>query len=120
MKKTDLGELDRKITIQVQATVRNQETGSHSKEWVEYVKQWAKVEYETAASGEKAEVAQVVATQRVKFTVRKYSNVTITPAANQILYNGGIYNILRVVEDTKRFRGMYLNITATVKDNNNA
>lgn len=86
----DIGELDRRITIQ-RATITYNEFNEPVEAWVDYVTVWAK--RTNASAGESYRAQQVGAQITTRFTVR-WSPLTggVTPQ-DRIDFDGRTYNI---------------------------
>lgn len=97
MKPPKAGELRYQITIQQQTMSYSTTTGQRSKTWATHRTTRAKREYLSSGSGEGLEEGlQVVATQKVVYTIRK-QNSTLNTKDYRVKDGGVTHEIVEVV-----------------------
>jgi len=106
----DLGELDRKITLEFK-TAGQSGSGEPTETWGTPTPVWARVRALSGREFYGALAAQIVAAETLHFLIRWRADVRAGTA--RILYDGRTYNISRVAEVERR---VFLDVLAdTVK-----
>lgn len=105
---TNLGSLDRRITIQ-SATETQQDNGELSLTWSSFASLWAKKDFKTG--GETFEADELVARNTVDWVVRYYPGIT---EKMRIIEGTSIWDILYIAEDG---RERFMILKAKKRDN---
>lgn len=103
-KRTHIGHLNRRIEIQRPESSRSP-SGAELLTWTCVAYVWAAVSYARTGSGEDVEGDQLVATNRVIFTIRERSGLN---EKMRLVYRDDIFNIMIIRE----IQGHYLELTA--------
>lgn len=110
-RKTRFQKLDRRITLQGYAEVKN-DYGEKEISFSDIATVWANVQYPNRGLSEAFHAQRETAVTTVLFTIRY--NDSYKDKKNRILYNSQVYDIISIVE--KGERRQYLLIEAQLKE----
>lgn len=108
-KRTRIGNLNRRIEIEVAETSRSA-TGQELLEWRCWAAMWAGIVPANTGSDEQVEGDQLVATTRMIFVVRYRAGLN---KKMRVRYERNLYNILIIQDDGTR---TYLKITTQIQE----